>query len=108
AGYGDALKLANVIDGTSNTIALSEMVIINRVWCSIKGDIVQNVRGLEVSPIACYAYKGVSGRLTTNNASAANNCTQNGSHRRGAFWSSGFFTHTGFNTVLPPNAPVCS
>jgi prepilin-type processing-associated H-X9-DG protein len=108
AGYGDALRIQNVIDGTSNTIAMSELVIINRVWCSIKGDVVQNVPNLMNSPIACLAFKAGSGRLTTNRNGTANNCVQNGSHRRGAFWSSGHFVHTGFNTVLPPNAPVCN
>jgi prepilin-type processing-associated H-X9-DG protein len=108
AGYGDALKIENVLDGTSNTIAMSELVIINRAWCSLKGDIVQNVPNLTNSPIACLAFKGASGRLTTNRNGTANNCTQNGSHRRGAFWSSGHFVHTGFNTVLPPNAPACN
>jgi prepilin-type N-terminal cleavage/methylation domain-containing protein/prepilin-type processing-associated H-X9-DG protein len=108
AGYGDAIRLQNVLDGTSNTIAISEMVIINRAWCSLKGDVVRNVPNLMNSPIACLAFKGPSGRITTNLNGTANNCTQNGSHRRGAFWSSGHFFHTGFNTVLPPNAPVCN
>jgi prepilin-type N-terminal cleavage/methylation domain-containing protein len=106
AGYGDSMRLGNVTDGTSNTIAMSEMVIVNRKWCAIKGDIVANAgNNLMNSPIACLAFKGANGRLTTNNQ--ATPCGQNGSHRRGAFWSSGNFTHTGFNTVLPPNAPVC-
>jgi prepilin-type processing-associated H-X9-DG protein len=107
-GYGDALKISNVTDGLSNTVGMSEMVIVNRVWCALKGDIVRNVPNLMNSPIACLAFKGPSGKLTTNLNGTANNCTQNGSQRRGHTWASGHFVHTGFNTVLPPNAPACN
>jgi prepilin-type N-terminal cleavage/methylation domain-containing protein/prepilin-type processing-associated H-X9-DG protein len=108
AGYGDAILLGSVTDGLSNSIAVSELVIMNRRWCSLKGDMVRNVPNLMNSPIACLAFKGQNGMLTTNLNGTPGNCTQNGNYRRGVGWASGHFVNTGFNTVLPPNAPLCN
>jgi prepilin-type N-terminal cleavage/methylation domain-containing protein len=103
---GDCVNITAIKDGTSNTVAISELVLGNRTWCALKGDWVQNVPNLQNSPITCLAYKGSGGRLTTNLYGAVS-CNQNGSARRGVSWANGYFWNTGFNTVLPPNAPLC-
>jgi prepilin-type N-terminal cleavage/methylation domain-containing protein/prepilin-type processing-associated H-X9-DG protein len=109
-GYGDAIPIGSVTDGLSNSIAISELVVMNQKWCSVKGDVVRNVANILMnSPIACLAFKGPGGRLTTNDAAAGlGSCAQNGNLRRGVNWASGHFVNTGFNTVLPPNAPLCN
>lgn len=106
-GYGDSIKITAIKDGTSNTIAVSELVLCRRAWCVVKGDFVQQVPNLQTAPIICMAYKAGSNKLTTNNASAGT-CVQNGNERRGVGWAAGHILYTGFNTVLPPNAPLCT
>jgi prepilin-type processing-associated H-X9-DG protein len=94
------VPISGITDGTSNTVAISEMVTYNGTAGSLKGDYCQYVGGLDTSPVICMAFKGQSGMLA--------GCTPASSHHhRGVSWAAGYFLHTGFNTVLPPNAPMC-
>ena len=101
AYHANGVSLAAVTDGTSNTAAVSELVLYNGNQTSIKGSYCMNVAGLNNSPIICMAFKGANGELY--------GCTPTDSHRhRGYGWAAGYPMHTGFNTVLPPNSPMCS
>jgi prepilin-type N-terminal cleavage/methylation domain-containing protein len=98
--HANGVSMSAMSDGTSNTVAIAEMVIYDGTVGSIKGDYCQYVSGLDTSPIICMAFKGPGGMLT--------GCTPATSHHhRGHGWSPGYFLHTGFNTVLPPNGPMC-
>lgn len=94
------VTIAGITDGTSNTIAISELVTYNGTAGSLKGDYCMYVGGLSDSPINCTAFKGPGGMLT--GCSVANS-----HHHRGVSWAAGYLLHTGFNTVLPPNGPSC-
>jgi prepilin-type N-terminal cleavage/methylation domain-containing protein len=99
--YANGVALAAVTDGTSNTAAVSELVLYAGSQWSIKGSYCMYVAGLTDSPIICMGFKGVNGELL--------GCTPADSHRhRGYGWAAGYPMHTGFNTVLPPNSPMCS
>lgn len=99
--YANAVSISAVTDGTSNTIAMSEMVIYNGTRGALLGDYCMNVGGLDTSPITCMAFRGGTGMLQ--------GCTPADSHHlRGHSWSAGYFPMSGFNTVLPPNGPMCS
>ncbi len=99
--YANTVNISSLLDGTSNTISISELVIYRGTRGTLKGDYCMNVGGLSNSPIQCMAFKGQSGMLQ--------GCTPADSHHhRGLSWAAGYLLHTGFNTVLPPNSPMCS
>ncbi len=102
--YADVVPLAAITDGTTNTVAVSEMVIYGGRRGAIKGDYCMDERWLEsdpFSPVTCMGYQGAGGMLT--------GCTPADSHHlRGHSWSAGYFLMSGFNTVLPPNSPSCA
>jgi prepilin-type N-terminal cleavage/methylation domain-containing protein/prepilin-type processing-associated H-X9-DG protein len=100
---GGLVSIASILDGTSNTIAISEHVTYRGVRTAIKGSYCMNVSIATMSstPIVCMGYKGTNGQLA--------GCTISDSHwNRGVGWAAGYFLHTGFNTVIPPNGPSCS
>jgi prepilin-type N-terminal cleavage/methylation domain-containing protein/prepilin-type processing-associated H-X9-DG protein len=98
---GRNITLAEVLDGTSNTIAISEMAVYTGRPNDLKGSYCMRVAGLDSSPIIAMAFRGAQGTLV--------NCTVADSHRRrGESWASGYPLCTGFNTVLPPNAPIAT
>ncbi len=95
---GSCVTLAEITDGTSNTIAISEMAGYTGNPRAVKGSYCMNVSGLQNSPIIAMAFQGPDGMLA--------NCTPSISHwRRGESWASGYPMCTGFNTVIPPNGP---
>ncbi len=99
--HANGVRLSGITDGTSNTIAVSEVVVFDGVVGSIKGDYCSYVSGLADSPIICMAFKGQGGMLT--------GCTYPASHhRRGEAWAEGELMVTGFQTILPPNGPSCA
>jgi prepilin-type processing-associated H-X9-DG protein len=104
--YANGVTIAKVTDGTSNTIAISELVTYDGNPNAIKGSYCQEVGAMWSStfqPITCMATKGLNNQL---------NCTGIGQlvshYNRGYSWAAGYLLHTGFNTILPPNAPSCS
>lgn len=98
-------NLKDIIDGASNTIAMSERQI------GIGGDlntfaggeypIGQAVAGLvtiiETNPKGCYA------RVSEDTYTAGNGTLVSGMN-----WAHGSAGHSAFNTVLPPNGPSCA
>ncbi len=95
-----SVSLASILDGTSNTLAISERVVYTGRTTALKGGYCMNVSGLDSSPIQAMAFKGPNDTL---------NCTPSSSHRRiGESWASGYPMSTGFNTVIPPNGAVAT
>jgi prepilin-type N-terminal cleavage/methylation domain-containing protein/prepilin-type processing-associated H-X9-DG protein len=93
------VTLAEITDGTSNTVAISEQVVYPGNRTDLKGSYCMRVAGLSDGPIIAMAFKGPNNTLI--------NCTPGDSHwRRGESWASGYPHCTGFNTVLPPNSPM--
>jgi prepilin-type N-terminal cleavage/methylation domain-containing protein/prepilin-type processing-associated H-X9-DG protein len=94
------LKMADIRDGTSNTIAMSEQVIsAERDKLESHGNYAEYVGGLDTDPINCLAHKGSGGTITGT--------TEIG-EIRGVAWCWGTIMGVGFNTVLPPNSVGCT
>ncbi len=101
-------RIANCLDGTSNTIAFGEagtafgVIAGTRVKeASIRGfqatSIPETAPGRGILPSACIA--------TARNGRYQN--TQSPIAKRGLNWGDGLNDSIGFNTVLPPNSPSC-
>jgi prepilin-type N-terminal cleavage/methylation domain-containing protein/prepilin-type processing-associated H-X9-DG protein len=95
---GRNVPLAEITDGTSNTLAISEQCVYTGNVRDLKGSYC-TVGNLHLSPIVAMAYKGPNGTLNCTTFAASH-------HRRGESWASGYPLCTGFNTVLPPNSPI--
>ena len=94
---GSCTTIAEITDGTSNTIAISEMAVYTGIPSDVKGGYCIH-SGLNI-PAVAIPFKGLGGTLNCVGGSVAS------THwRRGAGWNSGFLMTTGFQTVLPPNA----
>jgi prepilin-type processing-associated H-X9-DG protein len=93
AEYG--IKITDIIDGTSNTAAMSE---------SILGD------GAEISPTqpgdqkVAYKYLGYTGTLPSDSNCAGNPPLWNGYNRRGFMWASGEARCVSYNHYYTPNS----
>lgn len=85
-----ALKFRDILDGTSNTLLLSESRI---------GDskVAKNITGLMGDPSRCLAAFNQDGPAT-----------EFWPEGRGACWADGSLLSSGFQTILPPNSPSCT
>lgn len=101
-GIGTWIDTAGIKDGTSNTIAMSEMVAqYQNNLRKIHGNYVANASVPATGPgAACLAYKGGGDTITASAPGIGN--------LRGVAWAWGAMTVTGFNTVLPPNSIGCT
>ncbi len=103
--------IRDVIDGTSNTIAISE--ILSQVPTGAGGEfgmdagpnqyelgmaLANNIPGVVASPVVCRTV--VSGRYYVAGTNVRG--------RRGIKWTDGPASLQMFNTILPPNGPICS
>ena len=102
-------KIAEISDGTSNTIAMSE--ILSNAPTDLGGQtgfpstgtiriglaISNNIPGVVASPAVC--------RTVANGRNYKDGVNVRG--RRGINWTDGPATLVMFNTVLPPNSPAC-
>lgn len=102
-GYQTTIRIADILDGTSNTIIMSERVkhedkgIGKRTPVPIREGIMMNVN-VQNGPGQCLAT--VTGNFYTN--------PKNVKGFWGCLWTDGHTERTGFNTILPPNAPSCA
>jgi prepilin-type N-terminal cleavage/methylation domain-containing protein len=101
-GFKHGARMAEIVDGTSNTLAFSE----NTVYAPGRHGLVHGhyvmiqADSLRLSPIRCMAARGQNGKLIGSLPPSH--------HRDGEAWSSGYPMICGFTTILPPNAPSCA
>jgi len=103
--------IRDIVDGTSNTIAMSEMLSMvptgtgpdvgftaaaNQIEIGMA--LANNVTGIVASPSIC--------RTVANGRYYVSGTNVRG--RRGIKWTDGPASLVAFNTVLPPNAPICA
>ena len=93
-GPDSAINMSEILDGTSNTIAMSEVV-----RAPIGNVFGANTSANTTNPINCRA-SFVNGAYTTTLTSRDRSL--------GTRWCDGRAGYTAFNTVLPPNGPVCN
>jgi len=104
-GFHSAVTIANIRDGTSNTIAMGEACIAQGndagALQMVKGGSAANVGGMQNAggPLNCMAQVAPDGKYYIGSVIHSN---------RGRIWAQGQFHHNGFQTILPPNGPNCS
>jgi len=91
---GGVYRFRDVLDGTTNTLFLSETRVGGKGATGISG-IVKGVAGLSKKPSLC---------LTAATADDA----QWWPEGRGSRWADGALPVTGFQAILPPNSPSCT
>lgn len=100
---GDSfMTFADIKDGTSNTIAMSEVVVSKRNdERTIHGNYVENLGdgNLRNNPALCMAYRGPANTITAS-------APQIG-ELRGVNYAWGCVVTAGFQTILPPNSIGC-
>ena len=100
---GGAYPLAAIVDGTSNTIALSEKVAspqnMQTTYERLKGGIAYQYSAWSYTPDKCLALKGANGMF-------ANGVQAIGGMNQKIFYYS--LNNGMFQTILPPNSPACS
>ena len=104
-GYRRCARIRDIVDGTSNTIAMSERVRGGN-GSNTPGDQQRVIQGIVQShgnnvfdnPSTCLA--------TANGSHYDSSVTTKAKHGR-ARWD-GQFERVGFNTILPPNGPSCA
>ncbi len=98
-GWNSKTKVADITDGTSNSIMMSERTF--RMGArTILGNAAIGVTNAATNPAACL--------LTVNRATGEYlpGTLLNG-YYAGVRWNDGSAEFTGFNTILPPNSPTC-
>jgi len=95
--YKSGTRIRDIVDGTSNTIAVSEKACGEDGSRRIKGNVIQGVSGINTSPQLCMDNRGVNDEYTSGTVY----------NRTGRRWPEGTAVYAGFTTVLPPNAPSC-
>ncbi len=104
-----ARRFADVVDGTSNTVALSERVIGLDNQRDIRGNVARNIflgDPPPSTPAACFATRGAAGRYA-DTVQVFPGHEVNGHGISGRRWAHGIPFYNAFNTVLPPNSPTC-
>ena len=101
-GFQNYTTIADIRDGTSNTIAMSECVVTkDGAGHSIHGNYVRNAISITAAPdyaAACLAAERPGNMIDP---------IQPVGNWRGVHWASGWFEVAGFTTILPPNSIGC-
>jgi prepilin-type N-terminal cleavage/methylation domain-containing protein/prepilin-type processing-associated H-X9-DG protein len=100
ANISARISFANITDGTSNTLMLSEHLVGSEARAVRRGN-AYNVSGILTNPALCLAQ--VDPADPGYFASGVSVTTWHGTK-----WAHGATSHIGFNTVLPPNGPSCA
>lgn len=100
-GHQTSRRMADISDGTSNTIAMAEVTTATSSGSrSILGATARDQGSIVVdSPISCILTAS-SGEYLSSVATV--------SATRASRWARGVAVYTGMNTILPPNSPSCS
>ncbi|MDD3587532.1 MAG: DUF1559 domain-containing protein [Thermoguttaceae bacterium] len=98
-------NFSDILDGTSNTIAIGETVVTPRSqYPAVKGGVMYSI-GSATTPTTCASYRETSDSKMIYLASGKS--LMSGNARGYAFYC-GYPMTTGFQTILPPNSPNCS
>jgi prepilin-type N-terminal cleavage/methylation domain-containing protein len=100
-GQWSFLGMRDVVDGTSTTIALSEVSIYTALN-KLKGGYAIVASGLNTNPGQCLARMNPDG-ITLNGVDTSSHYNMSG-----LYWPAGFPIIQGFTTVLPPNTARCA
>ncbi|MDR1964377.1 MAG: DUF1559 domain-containing protein, partial [Planctomycetaceae bacterium] len=94
-------SMASVTDGTSNTIAVSEIL-------SAQPGTAKTVKGgvANYNPTGTTPLTGCWNMVSTGDRTTITSATSDG--RRASALFSGMAQSTGFHTILPPNGPTCA
>ncbi len=98
-GRWSMIGMRDVLDGTSTTIAFSELTIYRSINLRHGGYAIQ--ANLNANPGACLTTMAPNGMITGVDSSSHYNLI-------GSTWSGGFPMVQGFTTVLPPNTAKCA
>ncbi len=105
-GYNRFVKIAEFVDGTSNTIVIGEKA--NAVDArNVKGLAAANVAGLNLNPSICLTRAAGGFYLSTLIPRSAGGTDIQDARTHGTLWHTGLAPFIGFQTVLPPNSPSC-
>ena len=105
-------SFATMSDGSSNTIAIGEILVskegptIAKIKSGTATGVTQMASGTAFQPSACMARRGPNGTLNgTVLDSSGNSPAGFGKGRR---WGDASNIYTGFFTIIPPNGPTCA
>jgi prepilin-type processing-associated H-X9-DG protein len=100
------MRFRDVLDGLANTVACGEIAT-SGLKREIKADFVRSLgNGIKKQPILCKQGPHIDPERPQFYAVGANVST-GGTQRRGVRWGDYRLNYTGFQTILPPNAPNC-
>jgi prepilin-type N-terminal cleavage/methylation domain-containing protein/prepilin-type processing-associated H-X9-DG protein len=95
--------IADIKDGTANTLATSEQVIYidKNNLLKTHGDYVIETGAMDQNPTLCLAHKGPGGKIVGASP-------DDWHHLRGVWFAGGYCMVQGFSTILPPNSVNCA
>jgi prepilin-type N-terminal cleavage/methylation domain-containing protein/prepilin-type processing-associated H-X9-DG protein len=104
---GQLYNFAAVVDGLSNTAAFSERVVGQNI-ADVKGGFAQSAYVMPGATVLPGMLGIVPLDCKTTGISGNRYVTPGGGDVTGRYWSDGSSVASGFNTILPPNAPSCT